>query len=150
MFIAKQAAPMVQAILLMMIYMLMLIYMIMSNYDIDATIQLIFIMLGIQFFSTLWNFADYLDAQLFVSMHPDATMLGSVYNMGANRLILDIVLTLLYVVAPFILLWIMNMAGARVGSMGQAIGSLGRSGNSSGASSGMKGGSRGYNKEGKG
>ena len=148
MFIAKQAAPMVQAVLLMMIYMLLLIYMIMSNYDIDATIQMIFIMLAIQFFTTIWNFADYLDAQLFVSMHPDATMLGSTYNMGANRLILDIVLTLFYVVAPFLLLWIMNMAGTRVGSMGQAMGGLGKSGHSTGVSSGVKGGSRGFQKEG--
>ena len=145
MFIAKQAAPMVQAVLLMMIYMLLLIYMIMSNYDIDATIQMIFIMLAIQFFTTIWNFADYLDAQLFVSMHPDATMLGSTYNMGANRLILDIVLTLFYVVAPFLLLWIMNMAGTRIGNMGNSMGSLSKPDTSRGVSSGVKGATRGYN-----
>ena len=145
MFIAKQAAPMVQAVLLMMIYMLLLIYMIMSNYDIDATIQMIFIMLAIQFFTTIWNFADYLDAQLFVSMHPDATMLGSAYNIGANRLILDIVLTLFYVVAPFLLLWIMNMAGTRIGNMGNSMGSLSKPGSSRGASSSAKGATRGYN-----
>ena len=145
MFIAKQAAPMVQAVLLMMIYMLLLIYMIMSNYDIDSTIQMIFIMLAIQFFTTIWNFADYLDAQLFVSMHPDATMLGSTYNMGANRLILDIVLTLFYVVVPFLLLWIMNMAGTRIGNIGNSMGSLSKPGSSRGASSGANGATRGYN-----
>jgi hypothetical protein len=138
MFIAKQAAPMVQAVILMMIYMLLLIYMIMSNYDIDSTIQMIFIMLAIQFFTTIWNFADYLDAQLFISMHPDATMLGSTFNMGANRLILDIVLTLFYVVAPFLLLWIMNMAGVKVSGAANAFGSLGRAGRSTGASAGVK------------
>jgi hypothetical protein len=142
MFIAKQAAPMVQAIILMMIYMLLLVYMIMSNYDIDATINMIFIILAIQFFTTLWNFADYLDAQLFVSMHPDATLLGSVYNMGANRLILDIVLTLFYVVAPFLLLWIMNMAGNSVGNLGGSMGPLGKPSGSKGASEGVKGGAR--------
>jgi hypothetical protein len=130
MFIAKQAAPMVQAIILMMIYMLLLIYMIMSDYDIDATIQMIFIILGIQFFTTIWNFADYLDARLFVSMHPDATLLGSVWNMGMNRLILDIVLTILYVVAPFLLLWVMNMAGSKVKGLAGAAGGLGKAGKS--------------------
>ncbi len=147
MFIAKQAAPMVQAVLLMMIYMLLLVYMIMSNYDIDATIQMIFILLAIQFFTTLWNFADYLDAQLFISMHPDATMLGSVYNMGANRLILDIVLTLFYVVAPFLLLWIMNMAGVRMSSL--QLGSLGSPGKSSGSSRAIGGAKSGFKSDSK-
>ena len=76
MLIAKQAAPMVQAVLLMMVYMLLLIYLLMSDYDIDAVVRMIFVILAFQFFTTIWNFADYLDAQLFVSMYPDATLLG--------------------------------------------------------------------------
>lgn len=144
MYIVKQAAPMVQAILLMLVYSLLLIYMVMTNYDIDATIQMIFIILGIQFFTTLWNFADYLDAQLFVSMFPDITWLGSLATMGPNRLILDVVLTLLYVVAPFILLWIMNMAGSKVSSAQSSLGSLGKTGQSNVASSGGRGGKSGF------
>ncbi len=135
-FIAKQAAPMVQSILLMMIYILLLIYLIMSNYDIDATIQMIFIILAIQFFTTLWHFADYLDAQLFVSMHPDATYLGSAFNMGPNRLILDIILSMFYVVVPFLLLWIMNVAGSRVNGIASGLGSLKGPPKTSGGSSG--------------
>ncbi len=134
MLIAKQAAPMIQAVLLMMIYMLLLVYFIMSNYDIDSTIQVIFVILAFQFFTTIWNFADYLDAQLFVSMYPDATLLGGFATYGPNRLILDVVLTILYVAAPFLLLWIMNMAGARVSGIGQALGGLGGAGRSSGSS----------------
>ncbi len=134
MLIAKQAAPMVQAVLLMMIYMLLLVYFIMSNYDIDATIQVIFVILAFQFFTTIWNFADYLDAQLFVSMYPDATLLGGVATYGPNRLILDVVLTILYVVAPFLLLWIMNMAGAKVNNIASGLGSMGKTGKTTGAS----------------
>jgi len=129
MYIAKKAAPMVQAILLMMIYMLLLFYMVMSNYDVEATIQMIFIILGIQFFTTLWNFADYLNSQLFVSMFPDASFLGSIATMGIDRFVLNAVLTLLYVVAPFILMWIMGMAGSSL-SQGN-LGSLGRQGKTS-------------------
>ncbi len=134
MLIAKQAAPMVQAVLLMMIYMLLLIYFLMSDYDIEATIRVIFVILAFQFFTTIWNFADYLDARLFVSMYPDATLIGGFATYGPNRLILDVVLTILYVAAPFLLLWIMNMAGSKVGNLGPSLGGLGRSGQSSGTS----------------
>jgi len=134
MLIAKQAAPMVQAILLMMIYMLLLIYFVMSDYDIEATIRVIFVILAFQFFSTIWNFADYLDAQLFISMYPDATLLGGFATYGPNRLILDVVLTILYVVAPFLLLWVMNMAGSKVSGAANAFGSLGKASRTSGAS----------------
>ncbi len=129
MYIAKKAAPMVQAVLLMMIYMLLLFYMVMSNYDVDATIKMIFIILGIQFFTTLWNFADYLNSQLFVSMFPNSTLLGSIATMGIDRFVLNAVLTLLYVVAPFILLWIMGMAGSKL-SQGN-LGSFGKQGKTS-------------------
>jgi len=112
----------------------LLFYLLMSNYEIESVIQMIFVILGIQFFTTLWNFADYLDAQLFVAMHPDATMLGSVFTMGINRLLLDAVLTLLYIVAPFLLLWIMGMAGSRIGGLA---GSLGPMKSHKGASGGI-------------
>lgn len=137
MFIAKQAAPMVQALLLMMIYMFLLFYMVMSAYDVEATIMMIFIILGIQFFTTIWNLTDYLDARLFVSMFPDATVLGSILTMGTNRFILNIVLSLMYIVAPFILLWVMGMAGSKVGSLGSNIGPLGRKGSTGAGSQGV-------------
>lgn len=138
MFIVKQAAPMVQSILLMLIYMLALIYFVMTDFDIDSTIQMVFVILGFQFFTTLWHFADYLDAQLFVSLFPDATWLGGVATYGPNRLVLDIVLTLLYVVAPFVLLWIMNMAGSKVGNLGNSMGPLARAPNSKGTGDATK------------
>ena len=111
----------------------LLFYLLMSNYEIESVIQMIFVILGIQFFTTLWNFADYLDAQLFVAMHPDATMLGSVFTMGINRLLLDAVLTLLYIVAPFLLLWIMGMAGSRIGGLSSQLGGLKKTPNSNAA-----------------
>ncbi len=58
--------------------------------------------------------------------------------MGINRLLLDAVLTLLYIVAPFLLLWIMGMAGSRLGSLGGALGPLGKPKGGRGGSSGLK------------
>lgn len=120
MFVIKSAAPMLQAVLLMMIYALLLIYLVVSEYDVDAVLTALFLMLTIRFFTPLWALADYLDSQLFVAMFPDATFIGSVFTMGMERLLLDMVLTVLYVVAPVLLLSMMTMAGQRINKVGEA------------------------------
>jgi len=120
-FVAKSAAPMIQAILLMMIYPLLLIYHVMSEYDVDAVFTALFLVLAVRFFTPLWAFTDYLDARLFVSMYPDATLLGGVVTYGMNRLLLDMVLTALIVVAPMILLFMIGLAGVNARGAGQAM-----------------------------
>lgn len=120
MFVIKSAAPMLQAVLLMMIYMLLLIYLIVSEYEVDAVLTVLFLMLAVRFFTPLWAAADYLDSQMFVAMFPDATFIGSVFTMGMERLLLDMVLTVMYVVAPALLLGMMTMAGQRMNSVGEA------------------------------
>ena len=120
MFVIKSAAPMLQAVLLMMIYMLLLIYLVVSEYDVEAVITALFLILAVRFFTPLWAAADYLDSQLFVAMFPDATFIGSVFTMGMERLLLDMVLTVMYVVAPALLLAMMTMAGQRINSVGEA------------------------------
>jgi len=131
-YLGKLAAPMVQSVLLMMIYGLLMIYLVMSEYDVEAVFTVMFLIIGLRFFTAIWIFADYLDAQLFVSMYPDATLLGGVFTYGADRLILDIVLTALYLIAPLILLGLMGMAGARFGGIISSMTSLGGSTNKMG------------------
>ncbi len=120
MFVIKTATPMIQAVLLMMIYALLLIYLVVSEYDVEAVITALFLILAIRFFTPLWALADYLDSQLFVAMFPDATFLGSIFTMGIERLLLDMVLTTLYVVAPSLLLAMLAMAGQRIAKVGSA------------------------------
>ncbi len=120
MFVLKTAAPMLQAVLLMMIYSLLLIYLVVSEYEVDSVITVLFLMLAVRFFTPLWAMADYLDAQLFTALFPDATWLGSTITHSVERLLLDMVLTVLYVVAPLLLLAMMNMAGQRISNIGEA------------------------------
>jgi len=120
MFVIKSAAPMLQAVLLMMIYCLLLIYLVVSEYDVDSVITVLFLMLAIRFFTPLWALADYLDAQLFLAMFPDATWLGSGITLAMERLLLDMVLTVLYVIAPLLLLYFMQMAGQNISRVGAA------------------------------
>ncbi len=124
MFVAKSAAPMVQAILLMMIYAMLMIYLVMSEYEIDAVFTALFLVIAVKFFTPLWAFADYLDARLFVSMYPDASLLGGVITHGMNRLLLDMVLTALIIVAPMILLFLIGLAGVNARGASQAVGDM--------------------------
>jgi len=55
-----------------------------------------------------------------MSMFPDATWLGSDITFALERLLLDMVLTVLYIVTPLLLLALMNMAGQKISSAGGA------------------------------
>jgi hypothetical protein len=120
MFIVKNAAPMIQATLLMMLYGLMIFYFVISEYDIDSIITMIFLILGVRFFTSLWVFADYIDARLYVSMYPDISHIGSVLTQGVNRYLLDLVFTILYIAVPALFLFIMTLAGQNVSKLGQS------------------------------
>lgn len=141
MFVIKTAAPMLQAVLLMMIYALLLIYLVVSEYDVDSVITAIFLILAVRFFTSLWAVADYLDAQMFIAMFPDATWLGSDITFALERLLLDMVLTVLYVVAPILLLYLMQMAGqniSRIGAGGMDAGDIKGTGKGVGGSGRLK------------
>lgn len=116
MFILKSAAPMAQAVILMMLYGLMIFYLVMAEYEIDSIIIMTFVILAIRFFTPLWDIADYLDVRLFAAMYPDPfENLGTVFTQGINRLMLDMVLTATYVVVPTILFMVVGMAAAKAG-----------------------------------
>lgn len=124
MYVIKEAAPMVQAILLMMVYIFLVIYLILSEYDVEAVIQMIFAIVAIKFFTFIWAFADYLDDSLFLAMYPDITILGTIFTLDDKRLILDLITTALYVIGPMILLAVMNAAGKRAGASIAGSGSM--------------------------
>jgi len=125
MFIAKSVAPMIQAIILMMLYALMIFYLVMAEYEIDSIITMMFLILAVRFFTPLWSIADYLDAALFEAMYPDPIVrIGTILTQGLNRLFLDMVLMITYVAVPTILLAIMAMAGVNVGGMAKTFGAM--------------------------
>jgi len=125
MFIAKSVAPMIQAVILMMLYGLMIFYLVMAEYEIDSIITMMFLILAVRFFTPLWAIADYLDASLFSAMYPDPLdNIGTVFTQGLNRLFLDMVMMITYIVVPAILLAIMGMAGVNAGAMAKTMGGM--------------------------
>jgi hypothetical protein len=116
MFLLKSAAPFAQAVILMMMYGLMIFYLVVSEYDIEAILLMTFLILAVRFLTPLWDIADYLDAQLYVAMYPNVTdQIATFGTQGVNRLILDMVMTVLYVVVPGIFFIVMSMAGLKLG-----------------------------------
>lgn len=99
-----------------MLVFLLPVYYLLSEYDVNALLLVIFAFAAMRFFTVLWAVADYLDAQLFLAMYPDATLIGSLFTLDTKRLVLDMTLSTLYLLAPVVLLWIMAMAGKRIGS----------------------------------
>lgn len=125
-YILKSAAPMAQAVILMMMYGLMIFYLVMSEYEIDSILLMTFLILAIRFFTPLWDIADYLDAQLFTAMYPDPfDNLGTVFTQGINRLMLDMVLTVTYILVPVILIGVMGIAGVHVGKAAAGMDAIG-------------------------
>lgn len=128
MWALKQAAPKIQAVLLMAIYALMIFYLVMSNYEIENVIIMMFVIFGLRFFTPLWTIMDYLDESLFAAMYfneDDGSwsisrlidQVGSVLTMGTDRLFLDMTLTAMYLLVPAILFGIMAMAGVKAGQL---------------------------------
>jgi hypothetical protein len=116
MFVLKSAAPFAQAVFLMMMYALMIFYLVISEYDFESILMMTFLILAVRFFTPLWDIADYLDARLFVAMYPDPlNEIGTTLTQGFNRVILDMVMTVNYVVVPIVLFIIMGMAAAKLG-----------------------------------
>jgi hypothetical protein len=116
MFILKSAAPFAQAVILMMMYGLMIFYLVVSEYDIESILLMTFLILAVRFFTPLWDIADYLDANLYTAMYPNVTdQIATLATQGINRLILDMVQTVSYIVVPGIFFLVMSMAGLKLG-----------------------------------
>ncbi|WP_020406872.1 conjugal transfer protein TraG N-terminal domain-containing protein [Hahella ganghwensis] len=118
MYLARKAAPMVQSIIFMLIYMFLPLYLLVSCFSVRAVFMMLAALFVIRLFTPLWVAAELLDAQLFVAMFPDTSIVGSVLTLNINRLLLDIVMSVFYVVGPLILLSIISFAGVNVAFAG--------------------------------
>ena len=114
MYVAKKAAPMVQAIVLMVLYLALPIFLVATTFSFEGVFSMLLAWFVIRFFTVMWVMAELLDAQLYAMMFPDATIIGSLASLNINRLILDIVLSVFYLVGPIILLGMVAMAGTRM------------------------------------
>ncbi len=119
-YIIKLAAPMMQALVLMMIYALLPIYLIISEYKVESAITALVLLFVVKIFTMVFELAKYLEATLFMAMYPDMGQWGSLLTMGTKKLVLDALLMMLYVVGPLLLLYLVTMAGQSINRVGAA------------------------------
>lgn len=135
-YIVQKAAPMMQAMILMLIYAFLPIYLIISKYELDAVITAAALIFVVKIMTIVFAVADYLDDSLYATMYPDMNMIGSVATQGLDRFVLMAVVMAMYVFGPAFLIYLVAMAGAKVGQAASAGESSTKSVGSSGGSAG--------------
>lgn len=110
-YVAKEVAPMIQAMFLLVIYMLIPIVLLVSCYDLKITFAVFFLIITIKLFTLMWAIADYMYGSLFRAMYPDESFIYGLITGDGRRLLLDIVLYGFIIVSPIVLLAVMGVAG---------------------------------------
>lgn len=145
-YLIKMAAPMIQAVLLMMVYMFMPFVLLFSSYRMGTMIFMSIVIFSIKFWTVLWAVSHWLDNHLITSLKP-AT--GSWYDgffgigpsMPGDVILSDALIMFitgaLYIVAPLFWAGALGWAGYEIGnSINKAASDLGSSAHAAGAKGG--------------
>lgn len=136
----RQAAPMIQSVLLMSIIVLLPIIITLGGFEPKVVITLTFVMFTVIFLTFVWELARFLDSRLIEIVY-DNNVVGFLNwkFSTANKSLIDIVTSIVFVGFPILLLGAMSWAGYKVGE--GISGLLGRSTNTM-----QQAGADGYNK----
>lgn len=121
MFFVKEAAPVVKAFLLMGIYALLLVYMILSGYSLKSLIPATALIISIQFWPALWEFAKFLDDNMFAALFPQGGTLGGEGGIGVQRSIFALLTLALFVLFPLLLSFILTLSGVSASRAMQSV-----------------------------
>ena len=120
-YMMKTAAPIIQAVVLMLIYLLMPFYFLFSSYQIGKMIFMSIILFSVKFWTVLWAVAHWLDNNLKTAITPSWWQLISNHdNLQQNNMLVEMVLDFviggLFVVVPLFWSGVLTWAGHRVDS----------------------------------
>lgn len=141
MYLIREAAPIVQAFLLMAIYAFLPILLVFSGYSFQAIWLGTVAIFTVKFWSVLWAMAYWIDGHLTMLMFPDAKSFITPGPMFESAL-LDMISMSLYVGLPFLLTIILGWAGAQIGNEMTRIGNQLYGGGTSGAKAAGAGAAR--------
>ena len=103
MYIVREAAPIVQALLLMVLVMLLGFLMVFSSYSIQAIAVASVAYFGIKFWTALWAVAYWVDNHMIDAMTPKENgMVAAVayaIGLGDNQWLFNFITSTLYIVA---------------------------------------------------
>ncbi len=164
----KQAAPIVQALLLMLLYTTLPFILLFSAYSIGTVITVSIILFAVKFLSVFWTIATWLDTNLqkailigqgradVASRFRDFILKDGLLDT-VNKDILDLSLAILYVVVPLFWVFALGLAGLRAGrgisdfisGTSGPVGNAGEKGGGAAAGAGKKIATKGAGKLGK-
>jgi len=114
MFILKKVSYMVQALILMAIYGFLAIAVVASRYSFSLMITGGIAIFTVKFWTVIWRWADWIDANLYLSMYPDAKYLFDPTSASTmERVMLDMVTTGLYILLPLVFSGVMAWVGVK-------------------------------------
>jgi hypothetical protein len=120
-YLIKIAAPIIQSVVLMLIYMLMPFYFWFSSYDIGKIVFMSIVVFSVKFWTVLWAVAHWLDNNMIEALDPGWFELfkNAISQGGQNNLVIDFVIGFvtggLFVVAPLFWSGVLTWAGFKVG-----------------------------------
>lgn len=108
-----EAAPMLQALILMGLYALLPFFILMSRYKFSILIIGATILFIVKFWTVLWFFAWWVDQNLILALYPDPGDITNVFSfdMTIKRIILNFLTGMMYIIFPFLFSVYMSFSG---------------------------------------
>lgn len=108
-----EAAPMLQALILMGLYALLPFFILVSRYQFSVFIQGALVFFIVRFWSVLWFFAWWVDQNLIHAFYADPGSITTLFNldMTLKRTVLNFLTGLMYIVFPLLLSVYLASAG---------------------------------------
>ena len=123
MYLLKMAAPVVQAMILMMTYLLLPFILVFSSYKLGTMIFMSIVIFSIKFWTVLWAIAHWLDDNLIIALRPNGGLdLGYfILNNGLTdvvlgEMVINFTTATMYIVFPLFWTSALTWAGFRTGN----------------------------------
>ncbi|WP_232426927.1 conjugal transfer protein TraG N-terminal domain-containing protein [Erwinia tracheiphila] len=122
----KQALPMIQALLQMMIITVIPVLMMFSAYEPKTIVTISFAQFALQFITFWWELAGWLDDRLITILYDNMAEQGianssipfaGFFSSTSDGWMMNVVLGMMYAVFPAFWVGMLGWAGARIGSM---------------------------------
>lgn len=116
---------MAQPLVLMGLYMFLPLATILSGYNLQVLVLGAIGIFTVKFWMVLWYIARWLDDNMIKAMYPDSSTLLSVLTLdvdgGYKKMILNTLMTSLYIGLPIMWTWVMGLAGLNIGEATKGI-----------------------------
>lgn len=108
-----EAAPMLQALILMGLYALLPFFIVMSRYKFSVLISGATILFIVKFWTVLWFFAWWVDQNLIAAFYPDPGDITNLFSvdLSMKRVILNFMTGMMYIIFPILFSIYMSFSG---------------------------------------